>query len=109
MALRLNTTLKGDVVAEQCYAKIVEVFYSDPVSPAAPPGSITIVVAFYFSQEARDTDVNNYVEARPYYHVCGGSDSRSDLYTWLKAQDDFSEAYDIMDGSMTGDATLANE
>lgn len=106
MAFRLNTTLKGYIEAPQCYAKIVEVQYTQPRDPGAPGGCITILVAFFFNQEARIASVNNYVEIRGYYHVCDNDDSRQALYEWLKTQTDFSGAFDIWEVEFTGDSNL---
>jgi hypothetical protein len=94
MALQLDTTLDKGVVANSSYARIVEIIYIGSTNPNDPVGN-SVMVAFYFNEDARNADERDYLETRKYICEDESKESRADLYTWLKTLDDFAGATDV--------------
>ena len=94
MALQLNKTLTGGVVAAECYSRIIEAKYTKEIYPEALEG-IRLVVAFYFNKAARDADEHDFTERREYLLEDATKETRDEQYTYLKTLDDFSGAVNI--------------
>lgn len=94
MALQINTTLENGVIAEECYAKILNVNYQERPLRYGPSG-IQIGVGFYFNKAARDDDINNTIIINDYVIEDRSIEAREDQYSYLKTLDDFSGAIDV--------------
>lgn len=94
MALQINQTLLGGVVAPVAYARIIEDRYMIQES-LVPTDGIRILVAFYFNKAARDANEKLYVEAREYLMADKTKETREEKYIYLKTLPDFAGAIDV--------------
>jgi len=94
MALKLNTTLEGGVIAPDCYAKIIRTEYLTRIGISGATPGIRLFVGFYFNEDARDADDQQFVEQREYLLEDMTKETRADQYTYLKTLDDFTGAID---------------
>ena len=94
MALQLNKTLTGKVIAPECYIKIIEARYLIQPYPT-PTTGIHIYVAFYFNAAARTENDQQYVQSQEYTITDMTKETREDQYTYLKTLPDFAGAINV--------------
>lgn len=92
MALQINTTLEGGIIAPECYARIIQITYVYPT--VGIPGA-RVLVGFYFNEAARETNQAKFVESRKYIAPVETTDTREGYYTFLKTLPDFAGAIDV--------------
>jgi len=94
MALKINKTLEGEILASECYIKIIEAKYLRQQYPVVKEGT-TITVGFYFNKVARDNDEFQFINSERYLIEDTTKETRKSQYEYLKTLDEFSEAVDI--------------
>lgn len=97
MALQLNKTLTGKVVAPECYARIIESRYGKSLTQPYPESilGIHVTVGFYFNAAARTEDDRQYIESQTYTIIDMTKETRADQYTYLKTLPEFAGAIDV--------------
>lgn len=95
MALKINTTLQGGVIAPECYAKIIRTDYLTRIGIQGAEPGIRLFVGFYFNEDAREEDDSQFVEQREYLLEDMTKETRQDQYDYLKTLDDFNGAVDV--------------
>ena len=93
MALQINKTLNKGIVANECYAKIIEVRYYS-LNQLEEPG-INLAVAFYYNASARVQNARDYIDVNNYIISDETMETRAAQYVYLKTLEDFSGATDI--------------
>jgi hypothetical protein len=93
MALKLKKTLSKGIVANECYAKILEIKYYK--NNEMEEDGTRIMVGFYYDKEARDSDPRNFIEVKDYILTDVSQETRDDQYKFLKSIDEFSGAEDV--------------